>query len=243
LLSNPGVRLIHALASMVDRNGRILVPALLPKSLPDAVRRALADVEVGVGPTDPAIDPNWGEPGLTPPERVFGWNTLEVLAYKTGNPDLPSNAIPGSAYARCQLRFVVGTDYDNLLQHIRSHLDGNGYTDVEVELFGTPMAATRLDPDDAWVRWAMASIESTTGTAAWVLPNLGGSLSNDAFSEVLGLPTVWVPHSYPACSQHAPGEHLLGSVAREALQIMAGMFWDLGEQGSAVMASRSRHGA
>ena len=62
-----------------------------------------------------------------------------------------------------------------------------------------------------------------------VLPNFGGSLPNDVFSEGLGLPTIWVPHSYPGCCQHAPDEHILLSVAEEALGIMAGLFWDLGE--------------
>jgi len=45
----------------------------------------------------------------------------------------------------------------------------------------------------------------------------------------LGLPTIWVPHSYSGCSQHAANEHLLGSVSREALRIMTGIWWDLGE--------------
>ena len=29
--------------------------------------------------------------------------------------------------------------------------------------------------------------------------------------------------------QHAPDEHLLAPLARQALQLMAGLFWDLGE--------------
>jgi hypothetical protein len=41
--------------------------------------------------------------------------------------------------------------------------------------------------------------------------------------------TIWVPHSYPGCSQHAPNEHILLPVTAEALGIMAGLFWDLGE--------------
>ena len=49
------------------------------------------------------------------------------------------------------------------------------------------------------------------------------------FPKTLGLPTIWVPHSYPGCSQHAPDEHILLSVTEEALGIMAGLFWDLGE--------------
>ena len=43
--------------------------------------------------------------------------------------------------------------------------------------------------------------------------------TNHCFADVLGMPTVWIPHSYPACSQHAPNEHLLASVAREGLAI------------------------
>ena len=59
-----------------------------------------------------------------------------------------------------------------------------------------------------------ASIERTTGKKPAILPNLGGSLPNDIFADMLGLPTVWVPHSYPGCSQHAPNEHLLATRAR-----------------------------
>jgi len=64
-----------------------------------------------------------------------------------------------------------------------------------------------------------------------ILPNFGGSLPNDVFSEGLGLPTIWVPPSYPGCSQHAPDEHILLSVTEEALGIMAGLYWDLGDLG------------
>jgi hypothetical protein len=65
-----------------------------------------------------------------------------------------------------------------------------------------------------------------------VLPSLGGTLPNDIFADDLGLPTIWVPHSYTGCSQHAPNEHLLAPVAREALRLMTGLFWDLGERGT-----------
>ncbi|MGQ3070988.1 MAG: M20 family metallopeptidase [Ferrovibrionaceae bacterium] len=231
LLANPGTILSHAIASMVDARGRILVDGLRPPPIPDSVRQALAPIEPGE-PTGPAIDPAWGEPGLTPAERVFGWNALEVLAYRTGNPDNPVNAIPPRASAHMQLRFVVGTDWENLEVILRDHLDRHGFCQVKVVMADEPvMRATRLDPDMPWVRWAVDSMTRSTGKAPAVLPNLGGSLPNDCFAEILGLPTLWVPHSYPACSQHAPNEHMLAPVVREGLQIMTGLFWDLGEQG------------
>ena len=232
LLANPGTILANAIASLVDARGRILVPALRPAAIPESVRRALATIEPGE-PDGPAIDPNWGEPGLTPAERVFGWNALEVLAFRAGNPERPVNAIPPRATAHLQIRFVAGCDWRTFIPAIRAHLEANCFAQVDVRASDSePMAATRLDPDHAWVRWASASIAATTGALPAVLPNLGGSLPNDCFADVLGLPTIWVPHSYPACSQHAPDEHLLADVAREGLQIMTGLFWDLGAPGS-----------
>ena len=85
---------------------------------------------------------------------------------------------------------------------------------------------------------ALASIARSTGKPPALLPNLGGTLPNDVFADVLGQPTLWVPHSYPACAQHAPNEHLLGSVARESLQLMAGLFWDLGDDGAAIAVAQ-----
>ncbi|MFG0229479.1 M20 family metallopeptidase [Achromobacter sp. 413638] len=237
VLPNPGLILAHALASLVDARGRLQVDGLRPPPIPAAVRRALSTIEVGRDDDAPETDPDWGEPGLSLAERLFGWNTLEVLAYKTGNPDNPVGAIPGRAAATCNLRFVVGTDWRAASDILRAHLDAHGFGQVQVKVRrGTP--ATRLDPDDAWARWAAASLAATTGAAPAILPNLGGTVPNDAFSDVLGLPTIWVPHSYPACCQHGPDEHLLAPVARQAMAIMAGLFWDLGEQGPAVMAER-----
>jgi hypothetical protein len=113
---------------------------------------------------------------------------------------------------------------------VQQHLDAHGFAAVKASAARMEaMAATRLDPNDPWVRWATDSIAQTTGASPAILPNLGGSLPNDCFADVLGLPTLWVPHSYPACSQHAPDEHLLRAVAREGLAIMTGLFWDLGD--------------
>ena len=232
LLRNPGIVLAHALASITDAKGAIRVPEWRPDSLTPAVRAALADLVVEGGADGPAIDADWGEPGLTPAERVFGWCSFEVLAFVTGNPDKPVNAIPPRASAHCQLRYVGGVDPADIVPALRRHLDRNGFAMVKLAPARDGFfAATRLAPDHPWVKWAAASIARTLGAAPAILPNLGGSLPNDVFADVLGLPTVWIPHSYAACSQHAPNEHLLAPIVREALQIMAGIFWDLGEAG------------
>jgi acetylornithine deacetylase/succinyl-diaminopimelate desuccinylase-like protein len=230
LLSDPAIQLAHAIASIVSPTGQIRIHEWVPREIPASVRKALADCEVDGGPDGPEIDRGWGEPGLSPAEQVFGWCSFDVLAMKSGVPETPVNAVPPSAWARCQLRFVVGIDQDDVLPALRRHLDRHGFPMVEIaqtrdEIF----SATRLDPEDPWVTWAVNSLAVTTGKKPAILPNLGGSLPNDIFSEVLELRTIWVPHSYPGCSQHAPNEHLPVAIAREGLAMMAGLYWDLGD--------------
>jgi acetylornithine deacetylase/succinyl-diaminopimelate desuccinylase-like protein len=229
LISNPGIQLAHAIASISSPTGQIRIPEWVPKELPASVRRVLADCEVDGGADGPEIESWWGEPGLSPAERVFGWCSFEVLAFKTGNPETPVNAIPPRAWARCQLRFVVGVDPEQILPALRRHLDRNGFGMVKIAATReTLFNATRIDPEDEWVQWAVASIARTSGKKPAILPNLGGSLPNDIFTDVLGLRTIWVPHSYAGCSQHAPNEHLPPQLLREGLSVMTGLYWDLG---------------
>ncbi|HKI98654.1 MAG TPA: M20 family metallopeptidase [bacterium] len=233
LLANPAIILAHALATITTPTGAIRIPEWKPTHLPDNVRAAIHDLQIDGGENAPVTDPDWGEPGFTPAEKVFGWCSFEILAFTAGNPAKPVNAIPPEASAHCQIRFVVGTNPDNFLPALRRYLAEQGFPQVEV----TPskkgfMQATRLDPDHPWVRWAVASLSATAGAPPAVLPNLGGSLPNDIFADLLGLPTLWVPHSYASCSQHAPNEHMLLPIARQGLELMAGLWWDLGEPGT-----------
>ena len=235
LLANPGIILAHAIASLTTATGEILLPEWRPPPIPNSVRNAVAGLTIDGGAGAPDIDPQWGEPGLEASEKVFAWNSFEVLAFKTGNPENPVNAIPPRAKAYCQIRFVPPSNMDAFVPALRRHLDAAGFAMVRITPQADPMAATRLDPDHPWVRWVVASIDTTIGSPTAVLPNLGGSLPNDVFSEVLGLPTIWVPHSYLSCSQHAPDEHILEATSREALQIMTGLFWDMGEAGTPLI--------
>ena len=242
LIGNAATVLSHALASCVDRNGVLTVDGLRPGPVPDAVRAALADVVPAGGPGEPPVEPGWGEPGLTPAERVFAWNTLEVLALGAGDVRQPAAAIPGTAEAVVMLRFVAdkpgnhrgpgndrgGLDWREVGGILRDHLRAHGFGAVEVSTVDGGNA-TRTDPGSPWVAWALRSLRRSTGKVPALLPNFGGTLPNDVFMEELDLPTLWVPHSYPGCNQHAPDEHNLLPVLREGVVMMTGLFWDLGE--------------
>jgi len=229
LAPDPAVIMAHALASICDRHGRILVRGWLPAGgVPAEVRAALKDCPVGDGTTR-AVGPEWGEPGLTDAEKIYGWNSFIVLAMISGRPENPVNAVAPDARAHCQIRYTADSDPADFAPALRRHLDEVGFPDVAIENAGMRMAASRTNPASAWIRFAAESFRRSLGRNVQVIPNMSGGLPGDAFVDHLDVPLVWIPHSYNGCSQHGPDEHMLAPMAREALIGFAGLWWDLGE--------------
>lgn len=233
IIRDPGLILSNAISSIADQNGRIKIKQLKPSAIPENVKELLSKIDIKHAQTHnaPRTDDSWGEPELSISEKLYGWNSFSILAFTTGNPQAPAHAISGSASAYCHIRYVADCDPETFIPAIRNKLDEEGFKHVTLHQDHSHfMKATRLNPENHWVRWAVNSMEKTLGQNITLLPNLGGSIPNSAFSDILGLPTLWIPHSYPSCAQHAPDEHLLTSIVEEGLQLMAGIFWDLGDQ-------------
>ena len=223
-LRNPALELAHALCTITNAQGALQVPGWLPDGIPEASRSALA----GLTPAGGEIDADWGATGLTPAERIHAWNSAEILAFSAGDIAHPVNAIPDAAQAVVQLRYVPGIDDRDLGAALRAHLDAQGHGDVTITPEGPSFRASATPADHPAAQFAAASLARSHGRPPVLLPSLGGSLPNDVFTEVLGIPTIWVPHSYPGCSQHAPNEHLPAALLVEAAGLMAGLYWDLG---------------
>ena len=231
LLTDPAVIMAHAIASIIGRDGRILVPGWTPEFIPPSVREACAAVVVEQVPGSPVPDPDWGEPGLTRAERIFMWTSAIVLANVSGQPHSPVNAVSGSARARIQVRYTVDVPAEGLLDALRRHLDAQGFGNVQVvpvqERDAFP--ASRTDAADPWVQRIVGSVTKTSGRAPNVIPTIGASGPSELFRQELGTPVVWIPFSYGGCNQHGPDEHGLGTLFREGLGLMAGLWWDFGD--------------
>ena len=183
LLANPAIRLSHAISSLVDANGRIAVPGLRPPPIPAAVAQALADLEVGGGQDDPAINTWWGEPGLTSPEKVFGWNSLDVLTFGAGDPAKPVNAIPTNI--RIGLQNLDMALPSNSTDDGVKELVALGYKDIDISLVA---AAT----------WNEAASEITLNEVSFQGQDMGnvgltgriGNVGKDLFDADTAIATV-----------------------------------------------------
>ncbi|MGG5818462.1 M20/M25/M40 family metallo-hydrolase [Falsiroseomonas sp. HW251] len=231
LTRDPAVLLAHAITTIMDRDGKILVRDWLPP-MPNSVRELLKGCPIGGGGEAASVDPGWGEPGLTPAEKIYGWQSFIVLAMVSGRPENPVNAVAPDARAHCQIRYTVDADTTRFEPALRAHLDANGFDFVAIENAYIRMPASRTDPGNPWVGWTRSSMERTLGKRVQVIPNSSGGLPGDVFVDHLNVPLVWIPHSYSGCKQHGPDEHLLKSTAREGIAAFAGIWWDLGEGGA-----------
>lgn len=232
LIADPGFLLAHALASIVGPTGALLVEELKAPPMTAAVKAALSDVEIDGGDKGPQIDTWWGEPGFSPAERVYAGNTFNILTFWTGTPGRPVNAIPPKAVANCQLRFIAGTDVDNIVPALKRHLEAKGHHLVKVmpppAVNDGAFPATRIEPDHPWAAFLTASVQRSSNQKPAIIPSMGGSICNDIFTDDLGMPAIWIPHSYASCSQHWPDEHILMGLSRSAAAVMAGVYWDIG---------------
>jgi acetylornithine deacetylase/succinyl-diaminopimelate desuccinylase-like protein len=233
LTTDPAIRLAHALSTIMDHDGKILVRGWLPAGgVPAPVKKVLEGCPVGGGDGAATIDPHWGEPGLTSAEKIYGWNSFIVLAMVSGRPENPVNAVAPEATAYCQIRYTVDTAPTVFEPALRAHLDAHGLADVQIVNPSIRMPASRTAPDHPWVGWTQDSMARTLGKRVQIIPASSGGLPGDVFVDHLGVPLVWIPHSYNGCKQHGPDEHMLISAAREGIASFAGIWWDLGEAGT-----------
>lgn len=206
---NPTLDLIHLLAEMVDRDGRLLVPGagyadvtVTPSEL-EAVKTLPLDREgvmasMGVAPTvaDPA----------TFHERLMLRPAFNVSGFASGYTGAGHKTIIfREALAKADIRMVGGQDPAQVLAAVRKFAADRGYANIEIrELKSTPASRTSLD--DPFVPIVKGAVAKGFGREPLVVPSLGGTTPDYVFTRLLGLPSIVVPLAPYDENNHAPNE-------------------------------------
>ncbi len=207
---NPTLDLIHLLAEMVDREGRLTVPGagyaevkVAPSDLA-AVRALKLDHEgfrqsVGVEPTTGADDALFHERLMLRP----AFNVSGFAAGYTGPGQ--KTIIYKEALAKADVRLVAGQDPDAVLAAIRRFAEERGYRGIEIRgIKATPASRTPLD--HPMVPLVKAAVARGFGREPLVVPSLGGTTPDFVFTRLLGLPSIVVPLAPYDENNHAPNE-------------------------------------
>ena len=206
---NPTLDLIHLLAGMVDREGRLVVPgagyadvtvtpaeAAAVKSLP--LDREGVMASMGVAPTvaDPAAFH----------ERLMLRPAFNVSGFASGYTGPGHKTIIfREALAKADIRLVGGQDPAAVLAAVRRFAADRGHSNIEVrELKATPASRTSLDNE--FVPLVKKAVAQGFGREPLVVPSLGGTTPDYVFTRILGLPSIVVPLAPYDENNHAPNE-------------------------------------
>jgi acetylornithine deacetylase/succinyl-diaminopimelate desuccinylase-like protein len=211
LLPNANWRLVWALATLKDRNERVLIPGFYDdvRAPSDRLEELLAKL-----PSD--------EEAV---KEVFGLDRL--LLDRTG-PQVPrapfeptcniagigggyqgpgsKTVIPAKASAKLDFRLVPDQDPVDILRKLRRHLDEQGFADVQIEDLGSERPGT-VDPDAPLVALEAKTAEEVYGLAPRVYPLMGGTTPMYLFTEV-GVPVIAPGVGYHDNRAHSPNEHM-----------------------------------
>src|SRR3954469_468874 len=206
----PTLDLIHFLAEMVDRNGKLVVPGagyadvkVSPADL-EAVRSLKVDhddFKKSVG-----VEPTTGKDDALFHERLMLRPAFNVSGFSSGYTGQGQKTIIfKEAIAKADVRLVGGQDPQKVFEAIRKFAADRGYKNIEVRnLKATPASRTALD--HPIVPKVKAAVEKGFGKKVLVVPSLGGTTPDFVFTRLLGLPSIVIPLAPYDENNHAPNE-------------------------------------
>ncbi len=207
---NPTLDLIHFLAELVDRDGKLRVPGA-----------GYADVAVSAGdlaavrtlPVDHAgfhesvgVEPTTGADDALFHERLMLRPAFNVSGFSAGYTGAGQKTIIfKEAVAKADVRLVGGQDPQAVFDAIRRFASGRGYDTIEVRnLKATPASRTPLD--HPFVPLVKSAVARGFGKEPFVVPSLGGTTPDFVFTKLLGLPSIVIPLAPYDENNHAPNE-------------------------------------
>ncbi|NND88425.1 MAG: M20/M25/M40 family metallo-hydrolase [Flavobacteriaceae bacterium] len=234
---NPAFRLARLLASMKDEAGRVTIPGYydgiqisekvedLLRTVPDdeneiKERQQIAKSEkVGFYYQEAIQFPSLNVRGMQ-----SGWIDDEVRTI-----------IPAWAKAEIDVRLVLESNPERLLQLIKDHIEDQGYyvisrsptreerlTHDKIATFTSTVAyqSFRTDVDSEIGRWLQIALTHAHGKSPIVERMAGGSIPISPFVVTLGLPAVSVPTVNRDNNQHSPNENIRLGNYRDGIKTM-----------------------
>jgi acetylornithine deacetylase/succinyl-diaminopimelate desuccinylase-like protein len=227
VLPNAGHRLIAALATFWDADGRPAIAGLDAGKRPptDAQRAVIA----GQDQQDLAdIRADWGVErflggldGVDAMEALTFETTLNLQGLWAGHTDAtPKTVTPAEAYARLDIRIVPDQDPDEILAAVRRHLDGTGFSDVQIrKREGEP--AWWTPPDHVVIATAAAVSSDVAGLEATLGVSMAGTVPMAQVCARHRVPCVTLGTGRADCRAHAPDENIRIEDLAGAAKMMA----------------------
>ena len=210
LIRNPAWRLIEALSTIRDSEGRILVKNWYKEVTPTT------EVEMEMIARQPfserafkdefGIDEFVGKKSGTDAKAALATGpTCNIAGFVSGyTGEGVKTVLPGSATAKVDFRLVPEMDPARQAARLRRHLRSSGFGDIKVAI-RTSVAAWRTSPSERIVGCVTEAADETYGRSTLSVSSAGTGPMHQ-FANILGAPCVSVGCTYVYARIHSPNE-------------------------------------
>ena len=231
-------RLVKALASLKDENGKVLIPGFYddvrePTEMEKQASQANVDLE-----QEARTRAMYGIDSFLHKKTGYEYEisvyepTANIAGFLSGYTDPGvKTVLPAKAMAKMDFRLVPNQRPEDILEKLKAYLKARGYDDVLVTKLGSgdPVVTPLEGP---FVQQMTQICRAFTEQEPEIVPLVGGTLPLLGAMKnnvgVLGISTSGNP-SYYGSGAHAPNEHIRVSDIPRAIEFNVFMLTELGE--------------
>ncbi|MCV0392034.1 MAG: M20/M25/M40 family metallo-hydrolase [Nitrosopumilus sp.] len=210
LIKNPAWRLIEAVKSLRDSNGKILIKDWYEEVTPFSKK----DLEIiNKEPFDESVFKKefgitsfvGGKKGLDAKKALVGGATCNIAGFVSGyTGDGAKTVLPGSALVKIDFRLVPKMEPKKQIMRLKKHLKENGFDDVTIKIFHGE-AAARTDSSEPFVNQVKMAADKTFGKSIINVSNAGTGPMYP-FVDLLKAPCISIGSTYMFSRIHSPNE-------------------------------------
>ncbi len=210
LIKNPAWRLIEAVKSLRDSNGRILIKDWYKEVRP------LTKTDLKIIKAEPFDDAAFkkefgiksfvgNKKGFEAKKALVSGATCNVAGFVSGYVEKGvKTVLPAKALVKIDFRLVPDMDPQKQVQRLKKHLKKKGFGDLKVKVHHGE-AAARISSSNPFVSQVKNAADESYGKSILNVSNAGTGPMH-SFMKILGAPCVSIGSTYMFSRIHSPNE-------------------------------------
>ncbi len=210
LIKNPAWRLIDAIKTLRDSNGKILIKDWYKEVTPFSKK----DLElIRKEPFDENVFKKefgiksfvGGKKGMDAKKALVGGATCNIAGFVSGyTGDGAKTVLPGDALVKIDFRLIPKMDPKKQVMRLKRHLKSKGFSDVKIKIFHGE-AAARTRSSEPFVAQVKAAADKSFGKSILNVSNAGTGPMYP-FVDILKAPCISIGSTYMFSRIHSPNE-------------------------------------
>ncbi|MBT5201227.1 MAG: M20/M25/M40 family metallo-hydrolase [Thaumarchaeota archaeon] len=210
LINNPAWRLIDAIKTLRDSNGKILIKDWYKEVTPFSKK----DLElIKKEPFDENVFKKefgiksfvGGKKGMDAKKAMVGGATCNIAGFVSGyTGDGAKTVLPGKSLVKIDFRLIPKMVPKKQITRLKNHLKSKGFSDVKIKVFHGE-AAARTNSSDPFVNQVKMAADKSFGKSILNVSNAGTGPMYP-FVDILKSPCISIGSTYMFSRIHSPNE-------------------------------------